>query len=125
MSNKGINAEAADKLASALEPLQGHAPEDSRPEEVQLRMKSAQETPVRTPPRAAAVSVADFQNANLTGGYPFGLASTAAGLRKLADAVESGRVNPQRVTILQEGDLDDFHKTTLSFTYNDIQGART
>lgn len=120
----GIPAEAGDRLAEALLPLRGHAPGHSD-EDAALRLKSAADTHVPARTRPPAVTTADFQSAAATGGYPFGLplAAVAAGLRKLADATERGDVNPQRVTVLQEADHDNFHQTTLTFVYNDKQGA--
>ncbi len=111
-----IPPEAVDRLADALEPLAGHAPGHSEGENVE-RMKAAQDVrPAVRVPRPPAVTTADFTNMS---SYPFGMTVVAAGLRRLADAVERGDVNPQRVVVEFSGAIDDFHETTLKLVYNE------
>jgi hypothetical protein len=118
-----IPSEAGARLAEALEPLAGHVSGHDESENA-LRMKSARENnaPPRTRWRDPVVSTVDFADKSLSHPYVFGLSSVAAGLRKLADAVEAGEVLPQEVTILQKGCIEDFHLTTLTFEYADKQG---
>lgn len=119
-----IPAEAGERLADALQPLTGHAPGHSD-EEAALRMKSAQDNnPQRVRWRDPVVSTADSSESWATAPYVFGLSSVAAGLRKLADAVEAGEAMPQGITIKQSGRIDDFHLTTLTFEYADKQGGQ-
>jgi hypothetical protein len=121
----GIPAEAGERLADALAPLAGHAPEHDIPEAAAARYAAGTAEVARPKARwrDPIVSTADFSDARATMPYVFGLTSVAAGLRKLADAVEAGEVLPQGVTITQSGRVDDFHLVKLCFEYADRQGS--
>lgn len=51
--------------------------------------------------------------------FPFGqdAASTAAGLRKLADEIDAGRILPQSAVLRQSSCRDDFAHTRLLLTF--------
>lgn len=60
-------------------------------------------------------------DSELAGTVGFSLTSTACAtaLRTLADALDAGLANPQRAIVSMRAKGDDFHTTTLVFTYEE------